>query len=243
MYKKNPALRIKSKKNNKFWNSNSKELWCDPTNKYIQDYNIDIALELAEKGVDEIQFDYIRFPTLGNLSDAKYSYNFGKMSKDETITLFLKRAYNKISQRNTLLSIDIFGVVAWGKEIDIKRTGQRVESLSKYCDIISPMLYPSHFNNNFDGFSNPADNPYYFIYTGCKKVIALSKGKTIRPWIQAFKWRITSYNKEYILEEILACRNSGAMGYLFWNASNNYETVYKALKKMKSLQKNMKSSF
>lgn len=233
LYKKNPKLAIASKRSGGPWNEYSRELWVDPTNKFVQDYNIGLAIELAEKGVDEIQFDYIRFPTLENLKDTAYAYHFGRMSKEESITHFLKRAYREISKRNTLLSIDIFGVVAWGKRVDIRKTGQRVDLLSRYCDIISPMLYPSHFNDNFEGFTNPGDNPYYFIYNGCRRVRALSN-KTIRPWLQAFSWRVSNYDEEYLINQITASNDAGALGYLFWNAANNYETVLRALRRLKT---------
>lgn len=229
---KKPGYAIKSKKTGEIWNRGSDEIWCDPTNKYVQDYNINLAIELAEKGVDEIQFDYIRFPTKGDLNDASFANHFGKMSHEETITHFLKRAYNEISKRNTNFSIDIFGVVAWGKESDIKKTGQRVELLSKYCDVISPMLYPSHFSDNFNGFTNPGDEPYHFIYTGCIKTDSRANGKIIRPWLQAFGWRVSNYDEDYILKQVIASREAGAYGYLFWNASNNYDIVFKAMYKL-----------
>ncbi len=231
--KKNPKLAIRSKHSGGVWNADSKEKWCDPTNIKVQDYNINLALELADMGVDEIQFDYIRFPTTGNLSDADYKYDFGVMTRDEAITHFLKRAYRAISSRNARLSIDIFGVVAWGKVIDINSTGQRIELLASNCDVISPMLYPSHFNDDFDGYARPGDNPYYFIYSGCRKVISLAGKKTIvRPWLQAFRWRVSHYNIQYILTQIKATNDSGAKGYLFWNAANDYDTVLRALEDM-----------
>jgi len=236
--KKYPQLSIRSKRTGKRWNPYSKEIWCDPTNRAVQDYNIKIAIELSEAGIDEIQFDYIRFPTTGHPSDALYAFDFGKMSKDKSIALFLKRAYKNLSSRNTLVSVDIFGVVAWGKKSDIKKTGQSIELLSKYCDIISPMLYPSHFNNEFGGFSNPGDHPYHFIHYGSKKLINRSnKNIVVRPWLQAFKWRVTRFDERYILEQIRAVDDSGAFGYLFWNSSNKYGTVLKALQKI-SISKN-----
>ena len=230
---KNPDYAIKSKTTGNTWNE-SREKWCDPTNKSVQDYNIQIAVELAKKGVDEIQFDYIRFPTKGNLGDASFVYHFGKMPKEAVITHFLQRAYGEISKRNARVSIDVFGVVAWGKEVDIGKTGQRIEELHKYCDVISPMLYPSHFDNDFDGFENPGDEPYYFMLEGSKKTKLLAKGKPIRPWLQAFGWRVTpsKYNEDYIIKQIAACRDAGASGYLFWNASNSYDIVYKTLSKL-----------
>ena len=228
--KREPRFAIRSKRTGRIWNSESKEKWCDPTSIKVQDYNINIALELADLGVDEIQFDYIRFPTTGDLSDADFNYSFGRMTNDESITRFLKRAYHKISAHTARLSIDIFGVVAWGKVVDINSTGQRIELLSRYCDIISPMLYPSHFNSDFDGYKRPGDNPYYFIYNGCRKVSSLAgKRVVVRPWLQAFRWHVSNYNTQYILKQIKACNDAGARGYLFWNASNEYDTVLRAL--------------
>lgn len=235
--KRDPSMAIRSRSGGA-WSPGAKEKWCDPTNKKVQDYNIAIALELADMGVDEIQFDYIRFPTTGNMKDADFRYDFGKMSREQAITHFLKRAHDAIAARKSRLSIDIFGVVAWGKGIDIESTGQRIELLAQHCDIISPMLYPSHFNDDFDGYARPGDNPYYFIYSGCQKVIHLAgKNSVVRPWLQAFRWRVSNYNSKYILTQIKATNDSGAKGYLFWNASNDYETVLRAMADMNGIKK------
>ena len=233
LFAKDPSLAIQSRRTGKPWRG-GRELWCDPTNRKVQDYNLSIAEELADMGVDEIQFDYIRFPTSGDLADARFSYTAGKMSNEEVITAFLERAYKRLSSKNTLLSIDIFGVVAWGKAIDIARTGQNIDLLARHCDVISPMLYPSHFDDNFDGREYPGDEPYYFIYEGSKKVLALAGRETIvRPWLQAFGWRVSEYNARYIRDQVKASNDSGSRGYLFWNASNNYDVVFEALKSLK----------
>jgi hypothetical protein len=151
------------------------------------------------------------------------------MERYEVITHFLKRAYESISKTGAFVSIDIFGVVAWGKYADINSTGQNISLLAEHCDVISPMLYPSHFNDNFDGFKNPGDRPYHFIYEGCKKVRKLAGDKVIiRPWLQAFAWRVSNFNAVYINEQIRASNDSGAHGYLMWNASNRYNEVYKS---------------
>ncbi len=234
LVKNNPSFAIHSKRTGGVWNRGSKEIWCDPTNKDVQNYNIALAKELCRMGADEIQFDYIRFPTAGDLSDAVFRNDAGKFSKEVNISMFLKQAYSEISKLNTFLSIDIYGVVAWGKDIDIRRTGQKIEMLAKHCDVISPMLYPSHFNDGFDNFSNPGDHPYYFIKTGCEKLLEKAENKTIvRPWLQAFGWRVSNYNENYIHEQIRASNDSGAFGYLFWNASNSYGTVLKAMSAFK----------
>lgn len=236
LYKKVPEYAIRTA-DGKPWNSDTNELWCDPTNRHVQDYVIALAEELADKGVDEIQFDYIRFPTKGGLSRAVLAHHGGRKTTEEVIEDFLSRAHERLSAKKTRLSVDLFGIVAWGKEIDVRKTGQRIERLAKFCDAISPMLYPSHFNDDFDGYKNPGDNPYYFIFEGTKKFKALANGTIIRPWLQAFRWRVSSYTEKYILDQIRASDDAGGYGYLFWNASNNYETVYTALLSMNSKEK------
>lgn len=230
LFEKDPSSRIKSVQNGEHWNHGSKEFWCDPTNRKVQDYNIALAAELASAGVDEIQFDYIRFPTLGDQDDALFAWPDGRKSRVDVISGFLKRAHEVVASYDAFLSVDIFGVTAWGKDVDIKKLGQQIDILADNCDVISPMLYPSHFNDHFDGFAKPGDHPYHFIFNGCKKVIELAGKKAlVRPWLQAFSWRVSRYNADYILEQVKASNDSGAYGYLFWNASNKYDEVFQSL--------------
>jgi len=226
--KKCPELAVRSKSSKGIWNESSNELWIDPTNKYVQEYIISLAVEVAEYGVDEIQLDYIRFPTASNIEDASFAWHFGSMKKEEAIASFLKKIYREMNLRNTNLSIDIFGVVAWGYEGDINSTGQRIKLLAPHCDVISPMLYPSHFNDHFDGYQKPGDNPEYFIAKGVELVKKDAGGKIVRPWLQAFGWRVSNYNEAYIKAQVKASDASGAKGYLFWNASSDYKKVYSA---------------
>jgi hypothetical protein len=232
LWSTDPTSRIKSRSTGRDWNPGSHEMWVDPSNRKVQDYNIALAVELAEAGVDEVQFDYIRFPTLGDQGDADFVYSDGKMERTEVISRFLKRAHEAVGRAGAFLSIDVFGVVAWGKDVDIKTTGQQIALLAQHCDVISPMLYPSHFNDNFDGFKNPGDHPYHFILDGCRKVIELSGGKVIvRPWLQAFGWRVSNFNAAYITEQVRGSNDSGSHGYLFWNASNKYNEVFQSMGK------------
>lgn len=230
LYERDPSCRIKSRSTGKDWNPGDREKWCDPTNRAVQEYNIALACELADYGVDEVQFDYIRFPTVGEQDDAAYAWSQGRMDKAEVISGFLKNAHARLREKGCFLSVDIFGVVAWGKDVDIKKTGQQIKMIAGSCDVISPMLYPSHFNDNFDGYARPGDHPYYFIYTGCMKVLDAAGTKIkIRPWLQAFPWRVSRYGADYIAEQVKGANESGACGYLFWNASNSYDEVIRGL--------------
>jgi len=231
LYESDPSARIKSRSTGREWKSGAGERWCDPTNSSVQEYNISLACELADSGVDEVQFDYIRFPTAGEQADAAYAWSGGVMEKRAAIAAFLKNAHQRLRARNCFLSIDIFGVVAWGKEVDIEKTGQQIDLLAENCDVISPMLYPSHFNDSFDGFARPGDHPYHFIMTGCRKVRELAGHSKVivRPWLQAFAWRVSRYNAEYVVEQVKGSSDGGGYGYLFWNASNKYDEVIQGM--------------
>ena len=197
----------------------------------VQEYNISLACELADSGVDEVQFDYIRFPTVGDQNDAAYTWSEGRADRTMAVASFLKNAHQRLRSKNCFLSIDIFGVVAWGKNVDIEKTGQKIDLLAANCDVISPMLYPSHFNDQFDGFAKPGDHPHHFIMNGCLRVRELAgKNKVIvRPWLQAFGWRVSKYNASYITEQVRGSVDGGGYGYLFWNASNKYDEVIQGL--------------
>ena len=232
--KKRPDLAIQSKSGRGVWKQKGRIQWVDPSLEMVRKYNLDLVTELCNLGVDEIQFDYLRFPAMGNVKNAKYSFDEVNIKKHTIITSFLKRAYELTRRKKILLSIDVYAITAWQRKEDEKITGQRIRDLAKYADVISPMLYPSHFYGRFEGRKNPADHPYYFVSQGCKKTkIATEKtGIIIRPWLQAFPYKVTKskWNKDYILEQIRAAKKAGACGWLLWSASNNYKVSWQALK-------------
>lgn len=237
LVKKRPDLAVQSKSGKGVWKQNGKIRWVDPSLELVQKYNLALVTELCNLGVDEIQFDYLRFPAMGNVKDTKYSFDEVNIKKHTIITSFLKRAYELTRRKKVLLSIDVYAIMAWQRKEDEEITGQRIRDLARYADIISPMLYPSHFYGRFEGRKNPADHPYYFVSQGCKKTkIATEKtGIIIRPWLQAFPYKVTrsKWNKDYILEEIKAAEETGACGWLLWSASNKYKVSWQALKSIK----------
>lgn len=207
-------------------------IWVDPAKEDVQDYNIRIFKELLSFGVDEIQFDYVRYPAEGDLSKVIF-YNV-KTPQDKTKHLenFLFKAWFLKYGTNTKLSIDVFGITAWQEKKDIEQTGQDITKISKYFDYISPMLYPSHFQRGFEGIANPADHPEYFYEKGMKLFVnIIPEYVKIRPWLQAFKWRVTNYSEEYIKRQINTIQKNHGYGWIMWNAGNQYETVFNATRK------------
>ena len=214
------------------WLENGYLNWVDPSLKENQDYIIDLAKEMAAAGVDEVQFDYIRFPAQGDTQNARYAFDPKKQQKHEIITAFTRRAYEELHPLGILVSADVYGIMAWAQPIDVRITGQQMEDMAKHLDVLSPMLYPSHFSKGFAGVANPADQPYMFMHKGLtllnKKVEGT--GVVIRPWMQAMPWRVSAFTPRYITEQLRAGRDTKATGYMMWNAQNRYDTAFAGMK-------------
>ena len=234
---KRPDLAVRSATSGGPWRENGKLAWVDPSHSTVQTYNLDIARELAAMGVDEIQFDYIRFPTMGNTQDAIYGFDEEKILKHQIITDFLAEARKALVPYRVLLSIDVFGVMAWGRPEDVRMTGQKIENLAEHCDVMSPMIYPSHFYGPFDGLTKPGDHPFYCVSEACRRFSALLENReaTLRPWIQAFPFGTSRFSDEYVLEQLRALGQSKTCGWLLWSAGNAYDVSWKALARWNSM--------
>ncbi|MBN3032578.1 MAG: hypothetical protein JW873_00590 [Candidatus Saganbacteria bacterium] len=207
--------------------------WLDPYADEARLYNALIAETAALSGVDEVQFDYIRFPAEGESLNAYYPHRQEGASKVDIICDFLRDVRARLGPYNTSLAVDIFGVTAWQSRVDIDNLGQDLRRMAKYLDVISPMLYPSHFHPGYDGFANPGAEPYYFIHTGLAQAKRLLSGEATElvPWLQGFDMSSPNFGKNYILEQVRACREEKVKGFLIWNAGNNYSVSFAALKK------------
>lgn len=208
-----------------------KPKWANPNLPAVQQYNIDLAKELVSSGVDEVQFDYIRYPAQGDLKSINYGFDPKVHPKSDVITGFLKRAAAEMHHMGKLVSIDVYGVIAWQQKVDELHTGQRVQDLAKYTDAICPMVYPSHFYGMGRKGRVPGDDPDYFVGQGVAKLAKITQGTgvTIRPWLQAFPWRAPSFGPGYVATEIRAAKSNSAIGWLMWNAGNKYDTAFSGI--------------
>jgi LysM repeat protein len=156
------------------------------------------------------------------------------MQRSDVITAFLKKAYAELHPTGVLFSLDVFGVMAWQRPVDLSHTGQDIVGMAKYCDVLSPMIYPSHFFG-MDNIEHPGDAPEHFIGESMERFELITKGSgvTIRPWLQAFHWRTKTYSPEYIKVQVATAREKGGIGFLFWNAANDYSKPYAAMPEMK----------
>lgn len=226
-----PELTLHSATTGEQLTEKGKTGWVDPSRPEVQKYNLDIARELAELGVDEIQFDYIRYPTTENIRETRAGPGKTETTRHEIITAFLARAKRELAPFKVLLSIDVLAISGWGHPEDTRLTGQKIEDLAQYIDVISPMIYPSHFSGPFQGVAHPGDQPFKLVTKSYRKFLHLLKNSdvTIRPWIQAFPYGTSIFNKTYILEELRALAQLNSGGWLLWSAGNKYRVSWRAL--------------
>ena len=227
-------LAVQSRSLHQPWRENGKLVWSDSSNKEVQDYNIALAKYVATSGVDEIQFDYVRFPAEGNQADAEFAFQKDpNMHRDDVIANFLDRAYAQLHPMGVLVSLDVFGIMAWQRQVDLSHTGQDIAKMAKHCDVISPMIYPSHFFG-MDGYASPGDAPEHFISVSMDRFekVTAGTGVVLRPWLQAFHWRTKTYSPEYILKQVSSSHAHHGDGFLFWNAANDYSKPFAAMPTM-----------
>jgi hypothetical protein len=207
------------------WMDNEKLAWVDPFREEVWNYTIAIAKEAAAKGFDEIQFDYVRFPTDGRLSAARYSQPNNSTTRLPTIAAFLAKARRELGPTGVFLAADVFGYTAFNaNDTDI---GQRIEELSPYLDYICPMVYPSGYHLGIPGFRNPVLHPYEVVRESVRLTRQRSQHTTVqvRPWIQDFRdyaFDRRLFGAREIRAQIRGAAEGGGLGWMLWNPRNDY---------------------
>ena len=231
MSKAKPQLSVQSK-----WGKPYPIGWLDPNNTEAQDYILSLVQESLDAGADEVQLDYVRYPVLG-IKGADFHLDESKKTKIEVIRDFVRRAHALTQAQKVPLSLDLFGVVAQGRRIDIDALGQDMAVLAPECEAFSPMVYPSHYATGFYGWENPGDHPE-IVGIGVKgsleqiKTTAAPEGTplaVVRPWIQAEDYKTTTYSPKYLQDEIRAGNANGGTGWLMWNPSQEYGFAWAAV--------------
>jgi hypothetical protein len=224
---KRPDLALKNEKDQPW--SERGCTWIDPRQAEAVAYNLSLARELAAAGVDEIQFDYVRFPTNGwrnDWSGPPQEKEAVALARRQVITEFLQAARDTLARYDVRISADLYGIMAWGRIEDLALTGQHVPTIASLVDVICPMIYPSHFNPGFEGHRRPGDSPGYFIGEGTRRFVDLAGGLAeIRPWLQAFPYRVSRYDGLYIQKQITAARQAGGEGWCLWNPACRYQVA------------------
>ena len=223
-----PELAVTTK-DEQIYKDYSEQRWLDAYRQEARDYIVDLTLEVAQMGFDEIQFDYIRFPTEGKLNWRVYAKEDTEENRSQAINEFLAQAYTALKPTPVFLSADIFGLNVWVKLPGDNNVGQRLEELAENLDYISPMVYPSTFWTGNLGFSNPSLYPYEVVYRSM--LIAIERlaahGQTdclIRPWLQHYSSPGLTYGPLEYMKERKGAEDANSAGWIFWNSRGRYQT-------------------
>jgi hypothetical protein len=198
------------------WHDGGGKPWLNEYSPKSWAYLIGLAKAAARAGADEVQFDYVRFPSEGILADMRWP---GKKAepKNATIPRFLAAARAALEPYGVKIGVDLFGLAA-DHDLGI---GQDVALIAKHVDVISPMLYPNHYTAGELGIQDPEADP--------SQTVALSMGSfrsqlvkapnvKIRPWLQDFG----GYGLSQVRAQIDAARSQGSVGWMLWNAAMEY---------------------
>ncbi len=228
--KKKPGLSFVNA-DGSIWTNKGGDSFVNPYNEDVWKYNVDIAKEAAKLGFKEIQFDYVRFPEGFEKRADSLKYTKSKRPRVEIIADFVKYAQAELEPLGVRVSVDIFGYAASVPAAE--GIGQDFVKISKNVDVISPMIYPSHYSTGWFDVKDPDKNPYATIKGSMvdthKKLDPLGSYKPIiRPWIQDFtaSWlgsgHYVKYGKLQVEDQIRALKDENVEEYLLWNANNRY---------------------
>lgn len=215
--KHRPDLAIKMA-NGQLWRDRRGLSWVDPSNKEVWKYIVDVAKASALLGFREIQFDYVRFLTDGNIKLAVYPNQ--KLSKEDSIAAFLTYAKSELVSYNVFLSADVFGLSATASD-DIQ-IGQKFEKIANIVDYICPMVYPSHYAKGTFGLTNPNAYPYETVYQAMLDGMQKNPKAIIRPWLQDFSLGYPPYTGDHVQAQKNAVYKAGLKEWILWNPSNIY---------------------
>jgi len=238
---KKPDLAVKKKSDSSVWKDRKGITWLDQCSREVWDYTVAVAKEAEHIGFDELNFDYIRFPSDGNMKDIHYDHCPENVVKADTIGEFSKYLSENLKDMGVPISADLFGMVT--VNTDDLGIGQVLEKEASYFDYIAPMVYPSHYPVGYNGYKNPADYPYEIIKLGMdtalRRMINQEAGlafnatntpsvseyphlkNKLRPWLQDFDLGAT-YDASMIRAQKQAVYDAGLTSWMLWAPSNKY---------------------
>ena len=218
--KKNPHLAVKDPDGN-VWKDRRGNSWTDPYNRDVWDYNLSIAERAFLIGFDEIQFDYIRFPSDGNTRLCRYSVKHTSITAIGAMQDFLKESHRRLKPLGADISICVFGLTTTvSHDMGI---GQRIIEMSEVIDAVCPMVYPSHYNPGEYGLENPNAMPYLTVYHSISGAVRRpgEMSNKIRPYLQDFSLG-HKYGPEEVRAQIQACYDAGVYQWLLWDPNCRY---------------------
>ena len=213
------------------WEDKKGLAWLDPSSREVWDYAVAVAKEAYVAGFDELNFDYVRFPSDGEISQMRFPYyDAQEKTKSEVIEEFFSYLHDQMQSIGALTSANLFGLTT--TNIDDLGIGQILEKATPYFDFICPMVYPSHYPAGWRGYHNPAKAPYQVIKISLDSAVKRLNAQglpaeKLRPWLQDFNLGAI-YTASLIKAEIKAVNDAGLDSWLMWDPKNKYTiSVYR----------------
>ena len=213
------------------WEDKKGLAWLDPSSREVWDYAVVVAKEAYMAGFDELNFDYVRFPSDGELSQMRFPYyDSKKKTKSEVIEEFFSYLHDQMQSIGALTSANLFGMTT--TNTDDLGIGQILEKATPYFDYLCPMVYPSHYPTGWRGYKNPAQFPYQVIKISLDSAVKRLNAQglpaeKLRPWLQDFNLGAI-YTASMIKAEIKAVNDTGLDSWLMWDPKNKYTiSVYR----------------
>ncbi|KND46691.1 MAG: hypothetical protein AB201_03605 [Parcubacteria bacterium C7867-006] len=221
--KHRPDLAVKNSKGDQVWKDRKGISWIDVGSKEYWDYIILISKEARKIGFDEINFDYIRFPSDGNMQDISFPWS-STTPKSIALRNFFEYLHNHLKNSGLKTSADVFGMVTTAE--DDMGIGQVLENTFPFFDYVMPMVYPSHYPPSFMGYNNPAKYPYEVVHSAMESAVNRAKISSttpnkLRPWLQDFDLG-SDYGPAEVRAQIKATNDLGLTSWALWSASNKY---------------------
>lgn len=210
------------------WQGAPNEYWIDPYNDDLAEkYYAPLVKELTALGVDEIQLDYIRFPSDGPIGNCLFSHRKDDMYPSEALANFLWQ----VRQATHLpLMADIYGYHGLYRAAGV--IGQDIDVYGEFVDIVAPMLYSSHFGDRYLTAGPREQRAYNLLAHSARRYQHLANGRfLVRPWLQAFPMKngLWGYGRDYFAAQIKGGSDHGVTGYMFWGAFEHMLAVEKTL--------------
>lgn len=233
--KKHNELAIHNKNTGDIWRDNKGIPWVDESSTVMWEYIHDISKEAYNKGFDEINLDYIRFPVDGKLSLMSFPISKERGIKDKVGVMrdFYTYITDALHKDGIKVSADVFGIILVSN-LDVPSLGQDFSIALSHFDYVAPMIYPSHYAAGTFGYKNPAANPYPVIFESLQKAIIIADATAsttgvatstmrnkIRPWYQDFNMGAV-YTRELVKAQIDAGEKVGVKSYMMWDPANTY---------------------
>ncbi len=225
MTKKRPEWAITRKSDGQVWKDRKGLSFLDPSNKEVWNYVVSIAHDSYNQGFDEINFDYIRYPSDGNIKDINYNIAKGGTRADNMEIFFKYLSQEVKKNENIPISGDLFGLTTEGT--DDMGIGQVWEKALPHFDFLAPMVYPSHYPPGHSGYKNPALYPYEIIHKALLSAVTKTKAITgqdinkIRPWLQDFDMG-AKYTGAMVKAQMKAVYDNGLNSWMLWDPNNKY---------------------